>query len=213
MRIKNPLDDIFGNRNNVRILRHMTLYPRRRPPAPPLPAPPLPAPARARPPAPPLPAPAPEITGRGLAKESGHEPCDLHPVPERPGRYRIIRRRTIGKSNVYELPVDSAVYASMLLPAFEAEKNLLNGLLEMLMKDIKGKVRAAYLFGSVARGEDTAESDIDILLILLPGTAQSQAERALEANSKKAYRMFRAGINVVIYEDDEFQRMKARGTP
>lgn len=181
MRVRNPLDDIFGNRNNVRILRHMTLYP------------------------------SPVITGRGLAKELGmsHATCirSLNALVDT----GIITRRTIGKSNVYELPVDSAVYASMLLPAFEAEKNLLNGLLEMLMKDIKGKVRAAYLFGSVARGEDTAESDIDILLILLPGTGKSQAESAIETNSKKAYRMFRAGINVVIYEYDEFQRMKARG--
>ncbi len=74
MRIKNPLDDIFGNRNNVRILRHMTLYP------------------------------SPVITGRGLAKELGmsHATCirSLNALVDT----GIITRRTIGKSNVYESP-------------------------------------------------------------------------------------------------------------
>lgn len=180
MRLTNPLDDIFSNRNNVRILRHMTLYP------------------------------STAMTGRGLAKELGmsHATCirslnDLVNIG-------IITRKTIGRSSVYELPVDSAIYSSILRPAFEAEKNLLSDLSSIMLKELKRKTQALYLFGSEARGEATAESDIDVLLVLLPGTGKYDVENTLEKSRKDAYRLFRAGINVIVYEYDDFQRMKAK---
>jgi predicted nucleotidyltransferase len=181
MRIRNPLDDIFGNRNNVRILRHMTLYP------------------------------SPVITGRGLAKElsMSHATCirSLNTLVDT----GVITRKTIGRSSVYEIPRDSAVFLRLLQPVFAAEKGLLNDLEDILLKDIKGKVQAAYLFGSVARDEDTVESDIDVMLVLSQGIGKRQVEKAIEANRKAAYGLYRAGINVMVYGYDEFRRMKAKG--
>jgi predicted nucleotidyltransferase len=183
MRITDPLDDIFGNRNSVRILRHMTLYP------------------------------SPVITGRGLAKELGmsHATCirSLNSLADA----GVVTRKSIGRSSVYEIPRDSAAFIRLLQPVFAAEKGLLYDLEDILLKDIKGKVQAAYLFGSVARGEDTVESDIDVMLVLQRGANKPQVEGTIEANRKAAYVLYRAGINVIAYGYDEFRRMKAKGNP
>lgn len=181
MRVTEPLDDIFANRNQVRILRHLTLYPSR------------------------------VMTGRGLAKELGmsHATCirSLGALVEA----GVITRRSVGKSSVYELPRDTAAYRRLLEPVFTAERNLKGELEETLLKGLKGKIRAAYLFGSMARGEDNVESDVDVMLVLQQGIKMQHVEEAIEANRKEAYGLFRAGINVIVYEYDGFARMKAKG--
>ena len=48
------------------------------------------------------------------------------------------------------------------------------------MQNIYGaSLKAIVLYGSVARGTDTPESDVDIALLLLPGTDREQFDRMI----------------------------------
>jgi len=49
-----------------------------------------------------------------------------------------------------------------LKPLFEKEASLLSDLVEILSSGIRQRIKSIYVFGSVARAEDTAASDIDI---------------------------------------------------
>jgi predicted nucleotidyltransferase len=183
MHLKRPLDDVFSNPNHVRVLRHLILYP------------------------------SPVITGRGLARELGmsHVTCirSLNALAS----LGIVNQKTVGTSTVYELPADSVVVTRILKPAFEEESKLLEGLASTLLEGIRSKVLSAYLFGSVARGDDTTESDVDILLVLKQGADKKAVENRLAGNSSAAYRLYRVGINVITYAYDEFQQMKQKGHP
>jgi len=183
MRIKRPLDDLFSNPNNVRILRHMILYP------------------------------SSVITGRGIARELGmsHATCirSLNSLVN----MGILMRKTVGNSATYEIARDSALYTDILEPAFRAEARLLQRLVDTLLTGIKGKVLAAYLFGSVARGEDSLSSDVDILVMLKRPVDKAAVEKALVRNKEDAYRLYRLGVGAIVYDREEFDRMKNKKSP
>jgi predicted nucleotidyltransferase len=183
MRIKQPLDDLFNNTNNVRVLRHLTMYP------------------------------SSVITGRGIARELGmsHATCirSLNALVNT----GILLRRRVGNSATYEVSRDSKLYTDILEPAFRTEASLLQDLVETILGGIKGKVLAAYLFGSVARGEDTLSSDADILLLIKRSSDRGEVEKALVRNKEDAYRLYRLGVSTIVYDKDEFDSMKLKKSP
>jgi len=183
MRIRRPLDDLFGNPNNVKILRHLILYP------------------------------SPVITGRGIAREldMSHATC-TRSLNSLVNTGFLIRRR-VGNSAIYEIAGDSAMYIDILEPAFRAEARLLQRLADALLTGIKGKVLSVYLFGSVARGEDTLSSDVDIFMLIKKPSDSGAVKTALEANKEKAYRLFRIGVGTVVYDKEEFERMREKKSP
>jgi predicted nucleotidyltransferase len=183
MRIKRPLDDLFGNPNNVRVLRHMILYP------------------------------SPVITGRGIARELGmsHATCirSLNNLVD----LGILMRRRVGSSATFELAESSTLLTDILEPAFRAESQLFQGLVDTMLVGVKGKCIAAYLFGSVARGDDSPSSDVDILVILRHPGDKPAVEEALERNKEQAYKRYRVGVGAITYDYEKFQRMKAQKHP
>lgn len=181
MRINNPLDDVFQNRNAVRVLRQLVLFPSK------------------------------VITGRGLARELGMNHATCIKALDSLANIGAISRKTVGKSSVYEIPQDSVLCKDLLRPLFEREANLLNELVEILAEGIRRQAVSIYVFGSVARAEDTAVSDVDIAIILKAGVEKKQLEGTLEENERRVCRLYRVGTNVLLYSSDEFRRMRKSG--
>jgi len=183
MRIKRPLDDLFGNPNNVRVMRHMILYP------------------------------SPVITGRGIARElsMSHATCirSLNNLVDQ----GLLLRKRVGSSATYEIAEASALITDILKPAFKEESLLLQGLVDTMLVGIKGKILAVYLFGSVAREEDTPSSDVDLLVILKQTVDKPSVEKALASNKEQAYKRYRVGVSTITYDHEEFHRMKAQRHP
>ena len=183
MRINNPLDDVFQNRNSVRVLRYLVLYPSK------------------------------VMTGRGLARELGinHATCirTLDSLVD----IGAISRKTVGRSSIYEIPDDSILYKDMLKPLFEKEADLLNELADTLCKGIRKNISSVYIFGSVARGSDIPASDIDIALILESGAEKKEIEAVIGENEREIYRLYRIGANTLIYTSEEFSRMNKKNHP
>ena len=90
---------------------------------------------------------------------------------------------------------------------------MLRDLVGLLSKGIGKSIQSVYLFGSVARAEDTPESDIDIAFILKKGSDKGRAEEVLSTNEREVYRLYRIGINALVYSCEEFERMKKRRHP
>lgn len=183
MRIVHALDDILGNRNHLRVLRHLTLFP------------------------------SAVITGRGVARELGmsHVSCirSLNALVE----VGALTRKMIGTSSTYEIPPDSILFSEILRPMFLREAGLLDGLVKCLLRGGKSKVLAIYLFGSIARGEDKPSSDVDILIILKRGVRKREFEEELNTNRYDIYRLYRVAVNVITYSYDECRRKKQQRLP
>jgi predicted nucleotidyltransferase len=183
MRINRPLDEVLGNRNHVRVLRHLILFP------------------------------SPVITGRGIARELGmsHGSC-IRSLNELEAIGALVRKR-VGTSATYEVPESSILFSKMIKPLFVKESRLLDGLVGRLLDGIEKEVQAVFLYGSVARAEETASSDIDLLVILKSGVNKGTIGKKLASNRSETSSLYLVGIHVIAYSYNEYQKHKRQGLP
>ncbi|HSI60304.1 MAG TPA: nucleotidyltransferase domain-containing protein [Ideonella sp.] len=94
-------------------------------------------------------------------------------------RQQLVKVHGSGRAQLYALN-ESHPFASALAALFQEEQQrwerLLAKIREMLVKR-GAAVRAAWLYGSVARGEDTPRSDLDIALLV---SSQAVADQVRE---------------------------------
>lgn len=105
-----------------------------------------------------------ELSGRELARHVGHgSPEGVRGAADRLVDQGTLLRRTAGSAHLYQLNRDHLV-----APWIEGLSSLREQLIERLRAQIAGwdqPARVALLFGSVARGEASADSDLDLLII------------------------------------------------
>jgi sugar-specific transcriptional regulator TrmB len=136
---------------------------------------------------------------RALAAMTGISSGTLHTTLKRLERARLVRRID-GKPLVfYQAPVDDARLAP-LVELFRRESDLVADL-RTALKTFARQVKYAGLFGSYARGEDRADSDIDVLVVGLDNSIKVQAAFAPVA------RKHGREINAAVFSDKAFARM------
>jgi predicted nucleotidyltransferase len=180
MRINRPLDQIMGNRNKVAILRHLILYPSE------------------------------VATGRSLARELGMNQATCNNALNSLHRAGIVTCKHAGRSSIYEIARDTAVCEELLAPLFKKETEVPEEAIRMLTHGLEVKSIRAFLFGSVARGTDTPESDTDVMLVVDDKADREKVLDTLSENTPEAYRRFRTGFNVVVLSESELAGKKKR---
>jgi uncharacterized protein len=91
-------------------------------------------------------------------------------------------------------------------PAFEDLKNLflktiaLGDSVRQALKPLRDKILVAFIFGSIARGDESIESDIDLFIIA--DMTLRELSKALGPLSKKLQRE----LNPVVFAQREFQK-------
>jgi predicted nucleotidyltransferase len=83
----------------------------------------------------------------------------------------------------------------------------LGGLLSRHIEDRRGSIAVAILFGSIARGTDTASSDVDLMVI---GDVTGREISPLLASPKET---LGRELNVVTMTADEFKKKVVEGNP
>lgn len=130
------IEEILGSRTKVRILRLLFAHPVR------------------------------EFTTRELARAVGQSLGSVHPSLAQLLATRVILTRRVGRSRTVRLnrthPLSERVAA-----LFRAETSSLADLGRAFAHALpKPGIEAVVLFGSVARGEATARSDVDVLVVV-----------------------------------------------
>lgn len=106
------------------------------------------------------------FTVRRLAETANISHTEANQRIARLERFGIIKIQPVGKAYQVSLNDKSYVLDKILEPTFTAEEKTLEALVEVLKKylDTK-KIISVAIFGSVARGEEREDSDIDLLVI------------------------------------------------
>lgn len=114
-----------------------------------------------------------------LAAAAGLTPQGTRGVLDVLSRQRLVKAHGSGRTQLYELN-PSHPLASPLAALFQDEQDRWKALLDSICEvlDRHDAVSAAWLCGSVARGEDAPGSDVDIALVV---RSQSVAEQVREA--------------------------------
>lgn len=102
-------------------------------------------------------------TGREIARVANRSPAGVRTVLERLVEQGLVEREKAGKAFVYTFNREH-----LAAPAVEALVNLRPGLFERLRQEMAGwEIPPAHasLFGSAARGDGDADSDIDLFVV------------------------------------------------
>jgi predicted nucleotidyltransferase len=142
---------------------------------------------------------------REIARATGKIPGTLLRELNQLADAGVLLRRPVG--NQVQFQADPAC------PIFEELRSILkktSGLADVLrqaLQPLEGKIRAAFVYGSVARGDERAGSDLDVMIV---GDAKlSEVVHALAP----AHDALRREINPNVYRVGEFGAKLAEGEP
>ncbi len=141
---------------------------------------------------------------RQLAADLHADPTNVSRELARLERDGILRSETEGRQLYYSLDRKSP----LLKPLFALLKGSIG--IEPTLRSSVGAVpgvESAYLYGSFAKGESDAASDIDLLLIGAPD------QSALAAEIRKAERTLRREINYTVLTSSELEQRLAAHDP
>jgi predicted nucleotidyltransferase len=116
-----------------------------------------------------------------LARLTGLTPQGVRLVLDALARQQLVKVLGSGRTRLYTLN-ESHPFAGALVLLFQAEQQRWERLLATIRETLAKRgaaVRAAWLYGSVARGEDTPRSDLDIALLVSASTVTDRVREDL----------------------------------
>ncbi len=132
---------------------------------------------------------------RELARRCSLTPNQASQQLRRLERVGLLRSRRVGRNRVYE--VDPAFPLLPELRSIILKTTGLAGRLQEALADLP--IEVAFIFGSVAAGEDSRDSDVDLLVVgEVSGRALAAATQPLQAEIGRA-------INATRYRASEFR--------
>jgi len=174
MKVNRPLDQLLANEARIQILRTLFKFPG-------------------------------EFTGRHIARLSRlpHATARLNLIALEDGD--ILKVKYIGRSKVYSLNTDN-ILRKPLADLFEAEQSVMQALesklINALLSDnkIKNALAHASIYGSVIRGDERPDSDIDLLLIFDRKVDKSKLEKVLDQLDDEISTSFGKQLHIMLIE-------------
>jgi predicted nucleotidyltransferase len=115
----------------------------------------------------------------------------------------ILQQRKDGRRTYFKAETRSPIFRE-LRSIFQKTVGLVPTLRQAL-RPFENKITCAFVYGSVARGEERATSDVDLMVIGNVGLAQ------LSPVLRKAEKRLGREVNVTNYSVDEFRKKVAEG--
>lgn len=172
------LDDVIGGRTSLRVLRVLALYPEK------------------------------AFTGRELAHMAESAPSRVNLELERLKVFGVVSRVTHGRTHVWRARRDHEILR-MLTPAFEREHALPTIIEEALRAGVDDRrISRAILFGSFARGDETATSDVDLLVVVARKGDVEPVRSVLDDLSIRMSERFGSRLAPIIHAEAELPRLR-----
>lgn len=154
-----------------------------------------------------------EETGRELARalDLDHKTC--HAALGDLAAQGVVRRRRAGRAFLYRIEEESFLVKNILRAAFRTEETLRERYLGEFLRQLEAPPLSAILFGSVARGEERAGSDVDLLLVVRGNAAAVDVEAAVDRIAVSLSLRFGNVPQVVVMPLSEFRRRAGAGDP
>lgn len=155
-------------------------------------------------------------TGRQLAEELSVSPTTASKLLAELVCEGVVNKKGVGRSYLYSLNEGSYVVKCLLRPFFQKERDVFNALISLIKRAISkssASVETAAIFGSVARGKETAASDVDLLLVTGKAKDKEKIEITIDEITPAIARNFQTAISPYILSKSQFKREYAKRTP
>jgi len=115
----------------------------------------------------------------------------------------LVRSTSAGRAWVHTLVRDNVYVERMVTPVFTAETSIPDVLLLELDALFGDEAVSVLLFGSYARGDQIAASDIDVVVVARDVPGKQRIEALVDASGPQVRRRYGAGLSVIVYDLDE----------
>jgi predicted nucleotidyltransferase len=134
------------------------------------------------------------MSGRQVARQAGinHQTCAV--ALGRLEELGVVRRQGSGQSQLFQLSRENLLVRDLLIPLLRKEREVFPRVVRRVGELAAGRCARALVFGSVARGEERRESDLDLLLIA--GGPRGQASTRQAANDLRTMMAKEWGLRV-----------------
>jgi predicted nucleotidyltransferase len=105
------------------------------------------------------------ITGREAGRLAGITHKSALSVLSNLELLKIVRKEPVGRAYYFTLNRDHYLYRNIIEPALCAERDYKSALFELIKKVLKNYCESTIIYGSVARGDESAESDLDVCIV------------------------------------------------
>lgn len=105
------------------------------------------------------------LTGRELARITNLTPQAAHNTLANLEALKIVNRITAGRSHYFTLNRKHYISKNIIENLYQYEREYINSIFEKLKKTLGKLSVSLIMFGSVARKEETAESDLDLCIV------------------------------------------------
>jgi predicted nucleotidyltransferase/biotin operon repressor len=174
--LNTPLDNVFGQYSKVKILRFFVKSQT-------------------------------QFNGREIAKSLGLSHVNVHAALRDLTKQGIVNMRSVGRSLVYWLNEEHFLVKEIIRPAFEKEEDVFGRIVRVILKEIKPpRPLSIILFGSFAKGNASANSDIDIIIVYPILKNKSSISKELSEAEKKVTSAFGNHLASVPVSIDQFRR-------
>jgi len=151
-----------------------------------------------------------EHTGRAIGRAVQLSHPAVHRALRTMAERGMVQAVQHGRAIAYRLNEDHWLVRTGIRPLFDAEGGFLATVGEAVRTAAGVPVRSVLLFGSMARAEADAASDIDLLCLTASSAAAAKAERSLAEAAAALRRQFGRRFSVVVLPAGEFARRYRR---
>lgn len=182
MRFTEALDDVLASRGHLRVLRALDALPEGL-----------------------------GVSARDLARRAGVAHNRASEILSSLTQLRLARVQRAGRADLYQLNREHVLYPA-IHELFEQETEVQAELQRFLRRRL-GKldhVREAYIFGSVARGESRAGSDIDLALVMPPSGPTVAEQQELDELAREVRERFGSELAMHVSPEPVSYRVEGR---
>jgi predicted nucleotidyltransferase len=150
------------------------------------------------------------FTVRGLAETAGVSASEASLVVRQLEEAGVLRLQPVGRSFLVTLNERSFVLQRIMKPVIRAESETLSELVKLLrgcfLHKKDAEIESVYLFGSVVRGEERKDSDVDLLVI---SSDFGKASAVVSTAQEKVAAVFNKQLSPLIWSKGELVRKKS----
>jgi len=146
------------------------------------------------------------LTGRQLAGFVGYSHTHTIWTLNELEAHGLVKKRRAGNSYLFSINKENAIVSRVLVPAFQVEANLLDDMAERFFEGLGNDLIDVTVFGSVARGEEDDDSDVDLLLVVRDGADVEDLEDMIDRISIDAAREFGCSVMPIVASQSDYRR-------
>jgi len=147
-------------------------------------------------------------TGRELARLAGYSHTQTNSALAELEMNGLVIKRHLGNANAYSLNEDNLLVSRIIIPAFKIEERLIQDLANQFSEGMGKDLVSIILFGSTARGEEGAGSDIDLILVVKDGTDLDKLDEKVSEISLESAASFGGLISPILLTEAEYANKK-----